>query len=97
MSKVEPIEELFQELIELPTADQRQDFLFRACGDDAELRQRLEALLRSHEQAGSFLQNDESFEETKDLRQRVNAGVAIGSYKLRVTDQDNSASITLPP
>src|SRR5260370_3338386 len=34
---------------------QRQQYLAEACGDDVELRQRVEALLRSHEAAGSFL------------------------------------------
>src|SRR5258707_12773756 len=34
---------------------QRQQYLAEACGDDVGLRQRVEALLRSHEKAGSFL------------------------------------------
>ena len=42
MSNVKPIEELSQELIELPSADERQGFLDRVCGDDLALRRQLE-------------------------------------------------------
>ena len=38
MSDVKPIEELFQDLIELPSEEQRQAFLNRVCEDDAGLR-----------------------------------------------------------
>jgi serine/threonine protein kinase/WD40 repeat protein len=47
--------ELFESALELPPED-RGAFLDGACGPDAALRQRLEALLSKHEQAGSFLE-----------------------------------------
>ena len=34
--------------LELPTRQERQDFLAEACGGDLELRAKVEALLRSH-------------------------------------------------
>src|SRR5436190_15230565 len=37
------------------TAVERADYLNTACGSDAALRQRVEALLQSHERAGDFL------------------------------------------
>src|SRR5689334_10731441 len=37
-------------------AAERDRYLARACGGDAELRRRVEELLRLHEQAGSFLE-----------------------------------------
>src|SRR5262249_29222908 len=47
--------ELFEAALELPPAD-RAAFLDRACGPDAALQQRVEALLGRHDHAGSFLE-----------------------------------------
>src|SRR5437870_7225596 len=46
---------IFMEALEKDTPARRSAYLAGACGGDAALRQRLEALLASHEQAGSFL------------------------------------------
>src|SRR5262245_66528137 len=46
---------IFMEALEKATAAERADYLDTACAGDAALRQRLEALLQSHEQAGDFL------------------------------------------
>src|SRR5438132_996603 len=43
------------EALEKGTPEQRSTYLDEACAGDAALRQRVEALLASHEQAGSFL------------------------------------------
>ena len=48
------LQELFAAALERPPGD-RSAFIGLACGDDALLRQRLQALLRSHDEAGSFL------------------------------------------
>jgi serine/threonine protein kinase/tetratricopeptide (TPR) repeat protein len=50
------VKELFVALLDLPDAQARQAFLERECGDDAELRQRLEALLLAHENPASALE-----------------------------------------
>ena len=49
------LDSLFLAALEIASADERTAFLERACGDDHELRQEVEKLLRSHAQAGSFL------------------------------------------
>jgi serine/threonine protein kinase/WD40 repeat protein len=46
---------IFMEALERETPAERSDYLDAACAGDAALRQRVEALLRSHEQAGEFL------------------------------------------
>src|SRR5262249_7057452 len=46
---------LFVAALELPEGQARQTFLERACGGDAELRQRLEVLLRAHDDPASVL------------------------------------------
>src|SRR5947209_9703234 len=48
---------IFLAALDLPAAA-RAPYLAAACGDDAGLQSRVEALLASHEQAGSFLQPD---------------------------------------
>src|SRR5260370_35115836 len=49
------VKEIFLEAVEQPDEAARTAYLDRACGDDAGLRNRVEALLRSHDPAGSFL------------------------------------------
>ncbi|MBY0229179.1 MAG: hypothetical protein K2W96_07880, partial [Gemmataceae bacterium] len=46
--------DIFFALLDLPEAD-RPAYLDRACADDPALRERVEALLRSHREAGRFL------------------------------------------
>jgi serine/threonine protein kinase len=50
------VKELFVALLDLTDAQARQAFLERECADDAELRQRLEALLKAHENPASALE-----------------------------------------
>src|SRR5690606_1306107 len=45
---------LFSELVEL-APDNREQFLADACGEDTQLRARLDVLLRAHDGAGDFL------------------------------------------
>ena len=49
------VKEIFLDAAELPDEPARAAYLDRACGGDAGLRERVEALLRSHDPAGSFL------------------------------------------
>ncbi len=50
--------EIFSAALELPTAAEREAYLDRACGHDAELRAAVEALLRASEAAGPFLADE---------------------------------------
>ena len=47
---------IFLEVLEQEGVTQRAEVLNRECGDDLQLRGRVEALLRAHEDAGSFLE-----------------------------------------
>src|SRR5262249_16773817 len=47
--------EIFLALLDLPDASSRSAYLNTACAGDAALRAKVEALLRSHDTAGSFL------------------------------------------
>jgi hypothetical protein len=49
------VKEIFLEAVEQPDEAARAAYLERACGGDAELQQRVETLLRSHDPDGSFL------------------------------------------
>ena len=49
------VKEIFLEAAELPDEAARAAYLDRACGGDAGLRARVEALLRAHDPADSFL------------------------------------------
>jgi len=49
------VKEVFLEAADVPDEAARAAYLDRACGGDAELRARVEALLRAHDPDGSFL------------------------------------------
>lgn len=73
---------VFAEIIQLP-ASQRSAHLKQACGDDRQLLQRVERLLKAHDQAGDFL------EESVPEAQAIGAipvgekpGDRIGRYTL---------------
>src|SRR5262245_21572619 len=50
------VKELFVAALDLPEAPARQAFLDHACGGDADLRQRVAALLRAHDDPASVLE-----------------------------------------
>lgn len=47
--------ELFEEALDIQSLEERAAYLRGACGGDAKLRQRVEALLRAHEEVDDFL------------------------------------------
>ena len=55
MSAPSPVESIFFATLGKKTAAERADYLDHACGDDAELRHRVERLLEAHPQAADFL------------------------------------------
>jgi eukaryotic-like serine/threonine-protein kinase len=83
------VKELFGAAIELQAAD-RSAYLDRECRDDAELRQRLDALLKAHDAPASALEQPLATGEfTPDLNATLppaplteQAGERIGPYKL---------------
>jgi serine/threonine protein kinase/tetratricopeptide (TPR) repeat protein len=76
-------EQIYYQAISKPPGE-RQAYLKEACGDDAELLGRIEALLKAHEQAGSFLKvpvfGPDVTLDTSPLTE--GPGTIIGRYKL---------------
>jgi WD40 repeat protein len=70
------LRELFLEAVEIEDAGARAAFLAKACGDDANLRQRLEALLAADQGAG------QAPSAPPGPRLVEEAGSVIGRYKL---------------
>jgi tetratricopeptide (TPR) repeat protein/serine/threonine protein kinase len=76
---------LFCGVLERSSADERAAYLDAACGEDRELRVRIEALLRAHEQASGFLGDNAEARDpcaTADAPIREGPGTVIGPYKL---------------
>jgi serine/threonine protein kinase len=77
-------EEILQAAVEKKTPAEQAAFLAGACGQDADLRAKVEGLLRAHEQAGSFLEQP-LFEPGPTIDQPAiteRPGTVIGPYKL---------------
>jgi hypothetical protein len=79
--------ELFSEALEMGSAEARAGFLRGACGDDPELRERLEALLKAYGSAGGFIPTRSVLAEevptlTAPVQLSESAGTVIGRYKL---------------
>jgi serine/threonine-protein kinase len=79
------IERIFQGALEREPHE-RASFLDQACGDDPSLREKLEALLRSHEGAGSFLRSPASLPNGGKVRAAAPelVGQRLGSYELKM-------------
>src|ERR1044072_1178594 len=76
--------ELFAEAIRLPTTE-RVTFLDRACAEDTGLRQRMEALLKSADRVGDFLEEPPTAvisEERAKIAVGEKPGDRVGRYKL---------------
>ena len=83
------VKEIFLAAVDQADPKERQAFLRQACGDDAALRRKVEALLGRHEQTNNFLEQA-AFEaatfvapsgETNEFLQE-SAGTSLGRYKL---------------
>ena len=68
------LDTLFLAALEIASLEERADFLEKSCGADSELRGHVERLLKSHEQAGSFLADPAP--ELEDAISREEAGEA---------------------
>jgi serine/threonine protein kinase/tetratricopeptide (TPR) repeat protein len=88
--------DIFLEALEKDSPDERRSFLDRTCGDDAELRSRLELLLKSHEQADSLLDHpvlgDSSIEATTGPSDRSEPAPSQGdTILLNILDAPDTA------
>jgi serine/threonine protein kinase len=82
-------ESLFAAALEKPPGDERNRFLDQACGDDAELRRRIEILLGAHDDLGGILdQSSPHFRSTVGESPRVSDSpapvgtIVAGRYRL---------------
>src|SRR5262245_8394654 len=73
-------ESIFAAALQQPSPTARAAFLNEACGNDVQLRDRVEKLLSSHTGAGSFLHV--SIPVTTEPRLMERPGTIIGPYKL---------------
>jgi len=76
--------EVFTEALRLPLGE-RAAYLDRVCGNDGDMRDRVEALLRTHEQVGDFLEEppQKTVSEAKlGVSVGEKPGDRIGRYKL---------------
>src|SRR5208337_3530306 len=78
-----PVGAIFEAAIELPP-ERRAAYVQESCAGDDPLRQRVEALLRSHESAGMFMDSLAvgPRQETPAVKPAEQAGDRIGRYKL---------------
>jgi serine/threonine protein kinase/tetratricopeptide (TPR) repeat protein len=77
------IKTIFSEAIEKETPEERSAYLDEICGNNAELREKIENLLKAHNEAGDFL--EAPFLEgdvSPDLPLAEGPGTIIGRYKL---------------
>ncbi len=87
MNSDKSLQNLFNEALERQDAAERSRFLDDACGPDASLRERVEKLLRAHDEAGGFFSQpsrppsaEASDAQVRPLTERP--GDLIGRYKL---------------
>jgi eukaryotic-like serine/threonine-protein kinase len=75
---------IFCAAIEIEAPDRRTAYLNEACGQDAELRARLDRLVAAHFQAGSFLEATPADRPARgDVTSTIpSAGAVIGPYRL---------------
>ncbi len=84
--------EIFVAALHQPGPAERRAFLDRACGEDADARGRVEALLAEHDRLGSFLEgpaaplgtdvHEPPPDPTSGATDGVAAGTMVGVYKL---------------
>jgi serine/threonine protein kinase len=73
---------IFIEALEREDPAERAAFLDRACASDPSLRERVEKLLRRHQQADDFLDAPSPWAAAVDVPRAEGVGAVIGPYKL---------------
>jgi len=74
--------QIFLEALVRQSPEEMQGFVDKACGDNAELRIRVEELLRAHGEVGNFLGGPPSVAPTIDQPVTETLGTVIGRFKL---------------
>jgi eukaryotic-like serine/threonine-protein kinase len=74
---------IFNAAIALDSSEEQASFLDEACGRDPALRQRIDALLRAHSEAGGFFGGKSPAPTVTEIRATTETvGALIGPYKL---------------
>src|SRR5262245_54309057 len=89
--EISDIQRILADAVEINSSSERQAFVDRACGDDAEMRRQVEQLIANHLHAGEFLELpahyalptnvDDEITEKEAIPEGL--GTTIGPYKLR--------------
>ncbi len=80
---ISTVDEIFCAAIELSSPEERGKYVERACGGNAELRHRVDALLAAHFGAGDFLERSPATALLPDHENvQESLGTLIGPYKL---------------
>jgi len=81
---VPDVRSIFLDALEKATDSERAAYLDQACAGDAQVRAKVEALLRAHDQAGRFLQPPDCLADPtlETLALTEEPGTVIGRYKL---------------
>jgi serine/threonine protein kinase/tetratricopeptide (TPR) repeat protein len=74
------VKAIFSSALAKNTPEERQQYLAETCGDNQDLRQRVESLLAAHDQAGDFLDRSALGDDTDPLSE--GPGTVIGHYRL---------------
>jgi serine/threonine protein kinase len=88
MSDVSRVEEVYLAAVELPDPAQREKYLDATCGNDADLRRRVEKLLAAQPKVGRFLEPTELnrprdfLAPTLPVESTAAVGDRVGPYKL---------------
>jgi non-specific serine/threonine protein kinase/serine/threonine-protein kinase len=77
------IDQIFWDALQIEGATEREAFLARSCGDDKQLRQMIEKLIKAQPRAERFLEEPFRLGDTADTPAVTEqAGTVIGPYKL---------------
>src|SRR5262245_48429414 len=80
---VTEVDAIFSAAVELSSSQERKEYIQRICGDNAELRKRVEELLSAHFAAGEFLeQSPATALHSSNDDVQAGPGTIIGPYKL---------------
>ena len=75
--------EIFTAALDRYSPEERRAYLDEACGNDLELRRRVEALLQSHEDAGDFLERPALVEEPGEAAMLPSKALELAGLRAR--------------
>jgi serine/threonine protein kinase len=80
----EDVKRMFLDALEIASPEERSAYLAKACAGDSELRTRLDALLKAHDEAGDFLEEPALGHDVTVAAAPLaeGPGTVIGRYKL---------------